>query len=350
MDIARKIVISRWPEVYHMSQDEFNDWVLSLSPEDENWIERKIVNVLFKENFATMEEVDNYIDGIDLADKGVLNKEKLYYTGIGPNFFTFNEQDNKGLLLNNKTLYDYDRSEFLNREEIIAEHTKKPPNKNYEYLNLFHDWCRLSVNDRLVYGSLDSLSAYVYSVLEDFLDVEVDKIYPHKMVYGKDHGKPEGDGFLWDMVRDANGKERHLEELSQKIYHDFFYRDFHDEIVRHCESLALDCVFVKRGKDEDGVSDFFYFIFTDRDVAKRIRLDNFYDDVLKNESTNWQEVEKVIEKLQRKLLKKLTECYEAVEKEVQENVIPFRGKKRNKIVVSGQLLDVLGEDSDDDND
>ena len=102
MDIARKIVISRWPEVYHMNQEEFNNWVLSLSPEDENWIERKIVNVIFKKNFTTMEQVDDYIEDMDLADKGVLNKEKLYYSGVGKDFFTFNEQDNKGLLLNIK--------------------------------------------------------------------------------------------------------------------------------------------------------------------------------------------------------------------------------------------------------
>jgi len=350
MDIAKKIVISKWPEVYNMTQKDFNDWVLSLSPEDENWIERKIVNVLFKENFTTMEEVDKYIDGMDLAEKGMLNKEKLYYTGIGPSFFTFNEQDNKGLLLNNRTLYDYDRSEFLKREKIIAEHTKIEPDTNYNKLSLFHDWCRLSVNDRLVYGSLDSLGAYIYSVLEDFLDVEVDKIYPHKLVYGKEHGKPEGDGFLWDMKEDANGKERHLEELKQKIYYDFFYKEFHDEIMQYCESLNLNSVFVKRGKDEDGVSDFFCFIFTDKDVAKRIRLDSFYEDVLKNESTNWQEVEKVIKNLERKLLKRLMECYEAVEKEVQENVIPFRSKSRNKIVVSGELLDILDENNDEDND
>jgi len=348
MDIARKIVISRWPEVYHMNQEEFNNWVLSLSPEDENWIERKIVNVIFKKNFTTMEQVDDYIEDMDLADKGVLNKEKLYYSGVGKDFFTFNEQDNKGLLLNNKTLYDYDRSEFLRREEVISEHSPDYPKKNYEYLNLFHDWCRLCVNNRLVYGSLDSLSAYVYSALEDFLDNEVDKIYPHKLVYGKEHGKPEGDGFLWDMVTDANGKERHLEELSQKIYNEFFYKEFSDQITKHCESLALDTVFVKRGKDEDGVSDFFCFVFTDREVVKRIRLEHFYEDVLKNESKNWDVVEKVIRDLEVQLLKKLTECYEEVEKTVQDNVIPMRQKKRNKIIVSGSLLDVLGEDDDED--
>lgn len=33
--------------------------------------------------------------------------------------------------------------------------------------------------------------------------------------------------------------------------------------------MKLNATFVKRGKDEDGVSDYFYFIFTDREVAKK---------------------------------------------------------------------------------
>lgn len=348
MDIAKKIVVSKWPEVYHMSQGSFDDWVLSLSTEDEDWIERKIVNVIFKKNFKTMKEVDAYIEDMDLADRGVLNKEKLFYNGIGKNFFSFNEQDNKGLILNNKTLYDYDHSEFFRQEKIIAEHTGDTTEKKYEHLHLFHDWCRLMVNDRLVYGTLDSLAAYVYSSLESFLDDEVEKIYPHKFVNGKDHGKPENGGFLWDMVIDANGKERQLESLKEEVYNNFFYKEFYDEIIKYCESMKLNATFVKRGKDEDGVSDYFYFIFTDREVAKKIHLNSFYEDVLKNESSNWEKLEAINSYFKEKLMLKLKEVEKNIEENFQENVFPLKNKKRNKIVVSGDLLDVLDDSEKDD--
>lgn len=45
---------------------------------------------------------------------------------------------------------------------------------------------------------------------------------------------------------------------------------------------------------------------------------------------------------------KLKEVEKNIEENFQENVFPLKNKKRNKIVVSGDLLDVLDDSEKDD--
>ena len=343
MDIAKKIVISKWPEVYNMNQNEFDSWVLSLSQEDEDWLDRKVVNVLFKKNFKKIEDVDEFIKDLELQDKGRINKEKLYYNGVGENFFSFNEQDPKELVINNKTLFDYDKSEFLRKEDVLLEYSPERLKENYKGLELFHDWCRLYIDDNLVYGTLDSLTSFVTSTLESFLDDEIERIYPHEYVNGKDHGKSKNGGFVWNMVVDANGKEKHLDELRKRVMNDYFYKVLNLEILKYCEEINLDSVFVKREKDEDGVSDYFHFIFSDLNVAKRINLKSFYTDVIENESKDWDKVDKAIVKFKEKIINKINIELKDIEENFKGNVVDIESVKKKNIVVTKKFLDQLDD-------
>jgi hypothetical protein len=318
--------------------------------EDEDWIKRKVVNVLFKKRFENDKEVDLFIDDLNLYERGLLNKEKLFYNGIGSHFFSFNEQDNKGIVLNNKTLYDYDKNNFFEQAKIIDEYNGVFDKSKHDYKNLklFHDWCRLFVDSKLVYGVLDSLGVYVYSILETFLDEKVDEIYPYEFVDGDDHGKEVEGGFLWDMKIDANGKEKQLDELKTKVYNDFFYKGFYDDVVDYCESLKLNTVFVKRDKDEDGISDFFVFVFSDKEIAKKIKFNNFYNDVTQNESNDWEKVNAIIDKYKEILSNKVSEVYKEVESNHQENVLQFKPKNKSIVVTESMMksLNDLGKDDE----
>jgi hypothetical protein len=46
----------------------------------------------------------------------------------------------------------------------------------------------------------------------------INELIPHDYVHGKEHGKREAGGFLWDLKIDAAGRETHLDELKRRWY------------------------------------------------------------------------------------------------------------------------------------
>src|SRR5690606_6228029 len=79
-------------------------------------------------------------------------------------------------------------------------------------------WARLIVNDQFYYATLYSLASYLIEKIEDKGDDLIQTLIPHEYVHGKSHGKPEKNGFLWDIKIQASGLEKQLDELKNRWY------------------------------------------------------------------------------------------------------------------------------------
>ena len=52
-NLAKKIIEKQWPETKTMSFQEFDEWSHSLSNETQQWLERMLINKIFKKNLKT---------------------------------------------------------------------------------------------------------------------------------------------------------------------------------------------------------------------------------------------------------------------------------------------------------
>ncbi len=62
------------------------------------------------------------------------------------------------------------------------------------------------------------MASYIYDELDEFSSDLINQLIPHELVEGKDNGKKEDGGFLWDMEIDAKGLEGQLEELNNRVH------------------------------------------------------------------------------------------------------------------------------------
>jgi hypothetical protein len=56
----------------------------------------------------------------------------------------------------------------------------------------------------------------MYSKLEEFGFDKINEMIPHEYVDGKNHGKREGKGSIFDLRVDAGGLEAQMEELKDR--------------------------------------------------------------------------------------------------------------------------------------
>lgn len=68
------------------------------------------------------------------------------------------------------------------------------------------------------------LAGYIYSKLEELGFDKINELIPHEYIDGKNHGKREGKGSIFDLRVDAGGLEVQLEELKDRYYKYLFSR------------------------------------------------------------------------------------------------------------------------------
>ena len=102
------------------------------------------------------------------------------------------------------------------KEEARKKDDKAYAGKPYRG-TLYLSWARLFVDGAFTYATLSMAPGYLYAELDGAADDLIERHIPHRLAPGRDHGKPEGDSWLWDMRTEAGGQEALLDRQPRKF-------------------------------------------------------------------------------------------------------------------------------------
>lgn len=239
--------------------------------EDVFKIRQYLLKILFGISVADNDELDTAWDELSIEQYTVINPILLPLQGIGEDYFYLNEclADDK-TLLSFPTLYDYDFDNYQFQEESRVKESKDYRKKPYRG-SLYFTWARLLVDGAFSYGVLSMVAGYIYSQVDEFGNDYIGELIPYSFKKGKDHGKKDGAGYLWNMKRDARGLESQLDALLRRFWQHLqkVYERLLDEYHKKSEQRVFIIDSSKYGDREH------QFLFTDTTVLQRIRLQTF---------------------------------------------------------------------------
>ena len=289
---------------------------------------------------CTTENVDERWHDVPRSHINLLNWAMLLTTGIGVDCIFLNECMEEGKsLLDFPRLYDYDYADHLYQES--ARKRDFPDYDGVDYYAYRHpSWVRLLIDGQFYYATFTSLATHALDVIKSVGDETIRQLIPHEFVDGKNHGKQEKGGFLWDVEIDAAGQEAQLDELKSR------FLDYQNE-----RWLVLSELSGRRGPavythDEDWDDDpHRTYVFANGETLKKIRWRHFSTDCdsLMAESSALEML--LAEEIDRSNTW-LTENHQDIQDNYDPTVVKMRRKR--KIILSATALDDLIEIGGDD--
>jgi len=281
------------------------------------------------------DEVDEAWKNVPLNDLNQLNWLRLLTTGVGEDYIYLNECMAEGkTLLDFPTLYDYDYADYLYQEE--ARKRDFPDYGGIAYYAYQHpSWVRLLIQEQFYYATFTSLATYALDEIESAGEEIIQQLIPHEYVDGKNHGKQENGGFLWDVNIDAAGQEAQLDEL--RIRWNGYQRE-RWLILSESNVQRPPAVYVH---DKDWDDDpHRYFIFTNESALKQIRWRHFLSDC-KSLVGEYAEVEKFVAEEIDRANAWLVENHQDIQENLDPKVVKLR--KKRKIILTESALDDLSK-------
>jgi len=267
----KRALIKYVPDYFAWDTAAQEQYRVNTPEEDAFKIRQYLLKILFGISVADNDELDTAWDELSIEQYTVINPILLPLQGIGEDYFYLNEclADDK-TLLSFPTLYDYDFDNYQFQEESRVKESKDYRKKPYRG-SLYFTWARLLVDGAFSYGVLSMVAGYIYSQVDEFGNDYIGELIPYSFKKGKDHGKKDGAGYLWNMKRDARGLESQLDALLRRFWQHLqkVYERLLDEYHKKSEQRVFIIDSSKYGDREH------QFLFTDTTVLQRIRLQTF---------------------------------------------------------------------------
>lgn len=282
------------------------------------------------------DEVDEAWKNVPLTDLNQLNWARLLTAGVGEDYIYLNECMAEGkTLLDFPTLYDYDYADYLFQEE--ARNRDFPDYGGIAYYAYQHpSWVRLLIQEQFYYATFTSLATYTLDEIESAGEEIIQQLIPHEYVDGKNHGKQEQGGFLWDVKIDAQaGQEAQLDELRSRWYG---YQRERWLALSESNVQRPPAVYV-HDKDWDDDPHRF-FIFNNERTLKQIRWRQFLSDC-NSLVADYAEVEKLLAGEIEQANLWLVENYQDIQENFDPKVVKLR--KKRKIILTESALDDLSK-------
>lgn len=336
---AQKALIAADSQYFAWSSERQERYRATMKRDARTRVRRVLLNSLLNIQ-CSPDQVDDVWDDVPIEQLNLLNWASLLTTGIGEDSTFLNEAmaEDKSLL-DFLTLYEYDYEDYLFQEE--ARRRDFLLYKGADYYAWRHpSWARLLIDGRFYYATLLSLATRFVDEIESAGNEQIDQLIPHKYLDGRDNGKPEQGGFLWDMKLDAQGQEGQLNELRSRWY---TYQQGRWLDLSKTFSQLPPAVYTK---DENWDNDpHRFFIFNNAEALKQIRWRHFLSDcrpfmtelaTLDGQLT--QEIERATSWL--------TDNHQDIIKNYDPTVVKLQKKK--KIILSPGALDDLSRIGRDD--
>lgn len=204
----------------------------------------------------------------------LLNSTLLPFQGIGKNNFFLNEHMTNGVsLLDFPILGDYAQD-----DHHFQQHARKQEDPTYEIQayrgDLFPTWARLTIDGAFSYATIFSLAARLRDVIDETGTKHINELIPHDYIEGKNHGKQECQGTIFDFQVDAAGREPQLDELQHRFYKYMHTR--YEHLLKRFDKESKRCVYIQHIELEQ--EPHINFVFYDKSAFDAVRFRYFYKD------------------------------------------------------------------------
>ena len=328
--ILRRAIIRVMPDYYSWPDMERERYRLSVPKEQDFLIRQAVLRSLFGIEVDTEEGLNEALKGFDDEQYLLLNSTLLPLQGIGKNDFFLNECLADGVtLLDFETLGDYARDDHAFQEQ--ARKSEDPAYEIRPYLGDLHPcWARLTIDGEFHYATLVSLARYLSDTLDEMGAEQIKTLIPYQYVEGKNHGRREQGGTVWDFRVDAGGMEPELEELRRRFYE--YCRECHARLLDQFDEEASKHVYIRR--ETQGLEPHIDFIFSDKSALDAVRLRHFYGDCQRIVG-GVSELEILIEQEQAAAVEFLQDQYSDIQQNFDPSVVRLR--KKRKIVMTNEV-------------
>ena len=279
------------------------------------------------------------------------NKKKAEFVGYGDNKIIINEFfmiDRSLKTLKNVYNYDfeYEKEQIVLELKQIEETGHGDPNvfKNKKYnFCLRSIWANMIIENDFYYTTFISASSYMYDMLLSYVTTTVDGFIPNKIK----EVEINRSSFLgnFGLKKDANGKEKHLKELTSRSYKSL--SSLYENLIEECKNLPSGVILEKKyhSKDENHMT----FIVTNESVSKKLNWKTIYQDIKENE-IKLSTLDSIIENYKIKINQIVEEHFLDIEKNfIPDQVVPI---KEMEIIISDQAMSdferIFKDDEDED--
>jgi hypothetical protein len=318
----KKAIIKFVPDYFSWDKKRQEQYRVDTPEEDDFRIKQFLLRELFDISVSNDDELEAAWRQMDEMQCSRLNATLLPIKGIGEDFFYLNEafcsQKN---LLSFKTLYDYDFDDHKFQEDSRKkEHQdyKKKPYRGSLYLT----WARLMIDGSFSYGVLSMVAGYLYYQLDEYGNDYIEKLIPHEFTHGKNHGKAEGPGYRFDLKIDAKGLESQLDELKYRFGKHL--SEVHERLMNEFDKKSMQRVFILNQSQVGDPSH--HFLFTDKEILKRIHLKTFMRCCRAAEQTDLSFLSRKLEAENQLLTQFLDKQYRDIIENFDPKIVRFRKK------------------------
>jgi hypothetical protein len=332
----KKAMMKFVPDYFSWDKKRQEQYRVDTPKEDAFKIMQFLLRELFDISVSNDDEIEDAFRAMNEAQSSKINATLLPIKGIGEDFFYLNEvfpgQKN---LLSFETLYDYDLDDYTFQEDCRKNEQKDYEKKPYRG-SLYLTWARLMIDDAFSYGVLSMVAGYLYCQLDEYGNDYMEKLIPHEFIHGKNHGKAQGDGYLFDPKIDANGLERQLDELKYRFWEHL--NEVYERLADEFDEKSMQRVLILNQSLEHNPNH--HFLFTDKEILKRIHFKTFMRCCRAAEQTDHSLLSGKLEQEEQLLTKYLDHQYKDIMENFDPKIIRFR-KKIKVIVHKDSGLDEL---------
>jgi hypothetical protein len=311
-------------------------------------LEFPLKKFMYKELLNVEFENENDYDDLEISEEILLqmNMNSNYLRGIGENYFYLNECFDKEDMLTFKTLYDYDLDHHNYQEKAFSEHSSTPTTIEPYRMRLNFRWARGFLNEEdkndeiknnFYYFTLTSLAFHIYEEISVASSDYINKLIPYEYVEGKNHGKKEKGGSIFDYRTSANGLEEQLDELKSRSY--THLSELYTKIQKEFDDNKKNTIWCIDKSTKNDPSK--YYIFSDQNVIKEIRFAHWQKDTEKFIADDTSILDDIITKETKDVFKFLDKEYKDIMNNHDPKIKKF--KKKMNVIISDDAINNLSK-------
>lgn len=318
----KKAIIKFVPDYFSWDKKCQEQYRVDTPEEDAFKIRQFLLRELFDISVSNNDDIERAWHAMNEAQCSKLNATLLPIQGIGEDFFYLNEvfcgQKN---LLSFETLYDYDFDDYKFQENSREREQKDYEKKPYRG-SMYLTWARLMIDGSFSYGVLSMVAGHLYCELDEYGNDYMEKLIPHEFTHGKNHGKDEGSGYLFDLKIDAKGLESQLDELKHRFWKHI--SEVHERLIDEFDKKSKQQVFILDQSQEGDPSH--HFLFTDKEILKHIHFKTFMCCCRAAEQTDHSSLFRKLEEEKQFLKKYLDKQHKDIMENFDPKIVRFRKK------------------------
>ena len=325
--VLRRAIIRAVPEYYTWPKAKQEEYRLNTPREEDFRIRQALLGTFFDIQTNSEEELNEALDNFDDDQYLLLNSTLLPFQGIGENNFFLNE-----CLADGVTLLDFDTlGDYARDDHHFQQRANKQEDRTYETQpyrgNLYPCWARLNIDGEFNYATLFSLVGQLRGVMDETGTERINELIPHDYVEGKNHGKREQHGTIFELKVNASGREPQLDELQHR-YYKYMHTRYEHMLERFDQAAEKQVYILPQKKNHEPHID---FVFSDKCAMDAVRFQHFYRDC-RRIAGNCTELDALAEQERLEAVEFLDKNYRDILDNFDPSVVRLRKKK--KIIVA----------------